>query len=105
VCNEAALIAARYNKKSVGIDDFNAAVDRIIGGLEKKSKITTTEEKRGISVHEAGHANRVMAFAIRRPANKSYNSAPRQKPLVQHGIYLKSVSLYPRRHFLTRYAH
>jgi cell division protease FtsH len=56
VCNEAALIAARYNKKSVGIDDFNAAVDRIIGGLEKKSKITTTEEKRGISVHEAGHA-------------------------------------------------
>lgn len=56
VCNEAALIAARHNKKSVGIDDFNAAVDRIIGGLEKKSKITTAEEKRGISVHEAGHA-------------------------------------------------
>lgn len=56
VCNEAALIAARYNKKSVGIEDFNAAVDRIIGGLEKKSKITTTEEKRGIAVHEAGHA-------------------------------------------------
>jgi cell division protease FtsH len=56
VCNEAALIAARYNKKSVGIDDFNAAVDRIIGGLEKKSKITTAVEKRGISVHEAGHA-------------------------------------------------
>jgi cell division protease FtsH len=56
VCNEAALIAARHNKKSVGIEDFNAAVDRIIGGLEKKSKITTTEEKRGIAVHEAGHA-------------------------------------------------
>lgn len=56
VCNEAALIAARNNKKEVTADDFNAAIDRIIGGLEKKSKITTTEEKRGISVHEAGHA-------------------------------------------------
>ena len=56
VCNEAALIAARNNKKTVTIEDFNAAIDRIIGGLEKKSKITTAEEKRGISVHEAGHA-------------------------------------------------
>ena len=56
VCNEAALIAARNNKKVVTIEDFNAAIDRIIGGLEKKSKITTAEEKRGISVHEAGHA-------------------------------------------------
>lgn len=56
VCNEAALIAARNNKKVVGIEDFNAAIDRIIGGLEKKNKITTDEEKRGISVHEAGHA-------------------------------------------------
>ncbi|MGM9827229.1 MAG: ATP-dependent zinc metalloprotease FtsH [Muribaculaceae bacterium] len=56
VCNEAALIAARHNKQVVTLEDFNAAIDRIIGGLEKKSKITTTEEKRGISVHEAGHA-------------------------------------------------
>ena len=56
VCNEAALIAARNNKKMVDFTDFNAAIDRIIGGLEKKSKITTDEEKRGISVHEAGHA-------------------------------------------------
>lgn len=56
VCNEAALIAARNNKKVVEATDFNAAIDRIIGGLEKKSKITTDEEKRGISVHEAGHA-------------------------------------------------
>lgn len=56
VCNEAALIAARNNKKFVTVEDFNAAIDRIIGGLEKKSKITTAEEKRGISVHEAGHA-------------------------------------------------
>jgi len=56
VCNEAALIAARHNKSSVGKQDFVDAVDRIIGGLEKRSKITTEEEKRSIAVHEAGHA-------------------------------------------------
>lgn len=56
VCNEAALIAARHNKKAVDKEDFIAAVDRIIGGLEKRSKITTDEEKRAIAVHEAGHA-------------------------------------------------
>ncbi len=56
VCNEAALIAARHNKKCVQKQDFNDAVDRIIGGLEKRSKITTDEEKHAIAVHEAGHA-------------------------------------------------
>lgn len=56
VCNEAALIAARHNKKTVEKQDFIDAVDRIIGGLEKRSKITTDEEKRAISIHEAGHA-------------------------------------------------
>ncbi len=56
VCNEAALIAARGNKKSVGRQDFLDAVDRIIGGLEKKNKIITLEEKRTIAFHEAGHA-------------------------------------------------
>ena len=56
VCNEAALIAARHNKSSVQRQDFNDAVDRIIGGLEKRSKITTDEEKRSIAIHEAGHA-------------------------------------------------
>jgi len=56
VCNEAALIAARHDKSIVSSEDFNAAIDRIIGGLEKKNKITTSEEKRGIAVHEAGHA-------------------------------------------------
>ncbi len=56
VCNEAALIAARGNKKTVTKEDFNNAVDRIIGGLEKRSKITTDEEKHAIAVHEAGHA-------------------------------------------------
>ncbi len=56
VCNEAALIAARRNKKAVQRQDFNDAVDRIIGGLEKRSKVMTEEERRSIAVHEAGHA-------------------------------------------------
>jgi len=56
VCNEAALIAARHNKHCVQKQDFNDAVDRIIGGLEKRSKITTDEEKHAIAIHEAGHA-------------------------------------------------
>ncbi len=56
VCNEAALIAARNNKDLVEKEDFLAAVDRIIGGLEKKSKIITQEEKKSIAYHEAGHA-------------------------------------------------
>lgn len=56
VCNEAALIAARNDKKSVSTEDFNAAIDRIIGGLEKKNKLTTNEEKRSVAIHEAGHA-------------------------------------------------
>jgi len=56
VCNEAALIAARNNKAAVDRQDFLDAVDRIIGGLEKKNKIITPEEKRAIAIHEAGHA-------------------------------------------------
>lgn len=56
VCNEAALIAARNNKTAVDKQDFLDAVDRIVGGLEKKNKIVTTEEKKAIAIHEAGHA-------------------------------------------------
>lgn len=56
VCNEAALIAARHNKSFVGKQDFLDAVDRIIGGLEKKNRITTMAEKKSIAYHEAGHA-------------------------------------------------
>ena len=56
VCNEAALIAARKGKKSVGKQDFLDAVDRIIGGLEKKNKIITPAEKKAVAFHEAGHA-------------------------------------------------
>ena len=57
VCNEAALIAARHGKKFIGKQDFLDAVDRIIGGLEKKTKITTEAERRSIALHEAGHAS------------------------------------------------
>ncbi len=56
ICNEAALIAARKGKSTVDMDDFNAAIDRVIGGLEKKNKIILPEEKRVIAYHEAGHA-------------------------------------------------
>ncbi|WP_316799139.1 ATP-dependent zinc metalloprotease FtsH [Pedobacter frigidisoli] len=56
VCNEAALIAARKNKTAVDKQDFLDAVDRIVGGLEKKNKIVTPSEKRAIAIHEAGHA-------------------------------------------------
>lgn len=56
VCNEAALIAARNNKDAVDWNDFMSAIDRIVGGLEKKSRIITDEEKKAIATHEAGHA-------------------------------------------------
>ncbi|PRY16331.1 membrane protease FtsH catalytic subunit [Pontibacter ummariensis] len=56
VCNEAALIAARRNKKAVDQQDFNDAIDRVIGGLEKKNKIISPEEKKIVAYHEAGHA-------------------------------------------------
>lgn len=56
ICNEAALIAARKGKSEVDMDDFNDAIDRVIGGLEKKNKIILPEEKKVIAYHEAGHA-------------------------------------------------
>lgn len=56
VCNEAALVAARFNKTAVGMDDFNYALDRVIGGLEKKNKLISPQEKEIIAFHEAGHA-------------------------------------------------
>ena len=56
VCNEAALIAARENKKEIGMIDFESAIDRVIGGLEKKNKIISPEEKKIVAYHEAGHA-------------------------------------------------
>lgn len=63
VCNEAALIAARHNKLAVDEQDFEAAIDRVIGGLEKKNKVLNPEEKRTVAYHEAGHA--VAAWFLR----------------------------------------
>ncbi len=56
ICNEAALVAARHEKKAVGMEDFNYALDRVIGGLEKKNKLISPHEKEIIAYHEAGHA-------------------------------------------------
>jgi len=56
ICNEAALVAARRNKKQIDLDDFNYALDRVIGGLEKKNKLISPKEKQIIAYHEAGHA-------------------------------------------------
>lgn len=80
VCNEAALIAARNNKKVVDPEDFSNAVDRIIGGLEKKSKITTDEEKRAIAVHESGHATASWHLQYANPLIK-VTIVPRGKAL------------------------
>jgi cell division protease FtsH len=57
VCNEAALIAARKGKDAVDMSDFQDAIDRVIGGLEKKNKIISPEEKEIIAYHEAGHCD------------------------------------------------
>lgn len=80
VCNEAALIAARKNKKSVEKQDFLDAVDRIIGGLEKKNKITTLSEKRSIAIHEAGHASVSWLLEFANPLVK-VTIVPRGKAL------------------------
>lgn len=56
VCNEAALIAARRNAEKVSMGDFTSAVDRVIGGLEKKTKVISPTEKKTVAIHEAGHA-------------------------------------------------
>ncbi|MBR5744116.1 MAG: AAA family ATPase, partial [Muribaculaceae bacterium] len=80
VCNEAALIAARNNKKQVEPEDFSNAVDRIIGGLEKKSKIITDEEKRAIAIHESGHATASWHLQYANPLIK-VTIVPRGKAL------------------------
>jgi cell division protease FtsH len=80
VCNEAALIAARKDKKSVEKQDFLDAVDRIIGGLEKKTKITTLSEKKSIATHEAGHASVSWLLEFANPLVK-VTIVPRGKAL------------------------
>ena len=56
VCNEAALHAARHTKASIDMTDFESSIDRVIGGLEKKNKVISPEERRTVAYHEAGHA-------------------------------------------------
>ena len=80
VCNEAALIAARHNKTEVEKQDFLDAVDRIIGGLEKKNKITTASEKKSIAIHEAGHASVSWLLEFANPLVK-VTIVPRGKAL------------------------
>jgi len=80
VCNEAALIAARKSKKVVQKQDFMDAIDRIVGGLEKKNKITTTAEKRAIALHEAGHATISWLLEFANPLVK-VTIVPRGKAL------------------------
>ncbi len=80
VCNEAALIAARHNRPNVGRQDFLDAVDRIIGGLEKKTKVMTEQEKRSIAIHEAGHATISWFTEFANPLVK-VSSVPRGQAL------------------------
>ena len=80
VCNEAALIAARHSKEFVEKQDFMDAVDRIVGGLEKRSKITTEEERESIATHEAGHATRSWHLKYANPLIK-VTIVPRGKAL------------------------
>ncbi|MDL2323163.1 ATP-dependent zinc metalloprotease FtsH [Bacteroidales bacterium OttesenSCG-928-A17] len=80
VCNEAALIAARNGKEFVTKEDFMNAVDRIVGGLEKKSKVTTVEERKSIAIHEAGHATLSWMLEFANPLVK-VTIVPRGKAL------------------------
>ena len=77
VCNEAALIAARGEKNAVGKQDFLDAVDRIVGGLEKKNKIITPAEKEAIAFHEAGHATVSWMLEHAAPLVKGYHCTKR----------------------------
>ena len=97
VCNEAALIAARKDKKYVDKKDFMDAVDRIIGGLEKKTKITTEEEKRSIAYHEAGHATISWMLQYANPLVKV--------TIVPRGEALGAAWYLPEERQLTNYEH
>lgn len=95
VCNESALIAARRNKKEVDMDDFNYALDRVIGGLEKKNKLISPKEKEIIAFHEAGHA--VCGWFLE-------NASPLVKvTIVPRGIGTLGYAQYlPKEEYITR---
>ncbi len=95
VCNEAALVAARRGKKQVDMDDFNYALDRVIGGLEKKNKLISPEEKKIIAYHEAGHA--ICGWFLE-------NASPLVKvTIVPRGIGTLGYAQYlPKEEYITR---
>ncbi len=97
VCNEAALIAARNSHKKVGKQDFMDAVDRIIGGLERKNKIMTEEEKRSVAYHEAGHAT--ISWLLR------YGNPLVKVTIVPRGIALGAAWYLPEERQLTNKEH
>ncbi len=95
VCNEAALVAARRDKKAVDLDDFNYALDRVIGGLEKKNKLISPREKEIIAYHEAGHA--ICGWFLE-------NASPLVKvTIVPRGIGTLGYAQYlPKEEYITR---
>ena len=95
VCNEAALIAARNSKKRIEKEDFNNAIDRIIGGLERRTSIISPEEKRSIAVHESGHAT--VSWLLE-------HASPLQKvTIVPRGVALGAAWYVPEeRHITTK---
>ena len=97
VCNEAALIAARNDHKSVNKQDFMDAVDRIIGGLERKNKIMTEEEKRSVAYHEAGHAT--ISWLLR------YGNPLVKVTIVPRGMALGAAWYLPEERQLTNKEH
>lgn len=100
ICNEAALIAARYNKTEVTMDDFNKAIDRVIGGLEKKNKLISPEEKRVIAYHEAGHAISGWFLEHANPLVK-VTIVPRGLTALGYAQYLpKEKNIVPKQHML-----
>ena len=92
VCNEAALIAARTSKTAVGMVDFEAAVDRVIGGLEKKHKVISVEERRTVAYHEAGHAVAAWFLEHAEPLLK-VSIVPRGSAALGFAQYLPSENL------------
>ncbi len=100
ICNEAALIAARHGKNQVEMDDFNKAIDRVIGGLEKKNKLISPEEKRVIAYHEAGHAISGWYLEHAHPLVK-VTIVPRGLTALGYAQYLpKEKNIVPQQHLL-----
>ncbi|CAA6823659.1 MAG: Cell division protein FtsH (EC [uncultured Aureispira sp.] len=100
ICNEAALIAARHGKSAVEMEDFNKAIDRVIGGLEKKNKLISPEEKRVIAYHEAGHAISGWFLEHAYPLVK-VTIVPRGLTALGYAQYLpKEKYIVPQQHLL-----